>query len=64
MPRRKSVPHLLAPVGIAFAAEGTVIEPDGVAVIKGAKNRDNGLTRFKHFAAQKRPDICVIPYAI
>jgi len=30
-----------APVEIAYPAEGTIVEPDGVAVIRGAKNRQN-----------------------
>jgi len=30
-----------APVGIVYPAEGTIVEPDGVAVIKGARNREN-----------------------
>ena len=30
-----------APVGIVYPSEGIIVEPDGVAVIRGAKNRDN-----------------------
>jgi iron(III) transport system substrate-binding protein len=30
-----------APVGIVYPSEGTIVEPDGVAVIRGARNRSN-----------------------
>jgi iron(III) transport system substrate-binding protein len=30
-----------APVGIVYPAEGTIVEPDGVAIIKGARNSAN-----------------------
>jgi len=30
-----------APVGIVYPTEGIIVEPDGVAVVKGAKNRDS-----------------------
>ena len=39
-----------APVGIVYPAEGTVVTPDGMAVIKGAKNMDNAKA-FIDFAA-------------
>jgi iron(III) transport system substrate-binding protein len=42
-----------APVGIVYPAEGTIVEPDGVAVIKGARNRDNARL-FVDFATSKK----------
>ncbi|MBJ6364328.1 ABC transporter substrate-binding protein [Paenibacillus sp. GCM10012307] len=39
-----------APVGIVYPSEGTVVTPDGMAVIKGSKNMDNAKA-FIDFAA-------------
>lgn len=42
-----------APVGIAYPVEGTIVEPDGVAVIKGARNR-GGARLFVDFATSRK----------
>ncbi|HTX71926.1 MAG TPA: ABC transporter substrate-binding protein [Rectinemataceae bacterium] len=42
-----------APVGVSYPAEGTVVEPDGVAVIKGAKNPQNARL-FVDFVTSKK----------
>lgn len=42
-----------APVGIVYPAEGTIVEPDGVAIIKGSRNRDNARL-FVDFVTSKK----------
>jgi iron(III) transport system substrate-binding protein len=42
-----------APVDIAYPTEGTIMEPDGVAVLQGAKNRDNA-RRFVDFVTSRK----------
>lgn len=42
-----------APVGIVYPAEGTIVEPDGVAIIKGARNPVNARL-FVDFVSSKR----------
>jgi iron(III) transport system substrate-binding protein len=42
-----------APVGVVYPAEGTVVEADGVAVIKGAKNLTNARL-FVDFATSQK----------
>jgi iron(III) transport system substrate-binding protein len=42
-----------APVGIVYPGEGTIVEPDGVAVIRGARNRDNARL-FIDFVTSKK----------
>lgn len=42
-----------APVGIVYPLEGTIVEPDGVAVIRGAKNRENARL-FVDFVTSKK----------
>jgi iron(III) transport system substrate-binding protein len=42
-----------APVGIAYPAEGTIVEADGVAVIAGAKNRE-GARLFVDFVTSRK----------
>jgi iron(III) transport system substrate-binding protein len=41
------------PVGIIYPAEGTIVEADGVAVIKGAKHRENARL-FVDFVTSKK----------
>ncbi len=42
-----------APVGIVYPAEGTIVEPDGVAIIAGAPNRGNARL-FVDFVTSRR----------
>lgn len=42
-----------APVGVIYPAEGTIVECDGVAIIKGAKNVDNA-RKFVDFITGKK----------
>lgn len=42
-----------APVGIVYPWEGTIVQPDGVAVIKGARNRENARL-FVDFVTSKK----------
>jgi len=42
-----------AAVGIVYPSEGTIVEPDGVAVIRGAENRENARL-FVDFVTSKK----------
>jgi len=42
-----------APVGIVYPVEGTIVEPDGVAIIRGARNPANARL-FVDFVSSKR----------
>jgi iron(III) transport system substrate-binding protein len=42
-----------APVGIVYPVEGTIVEPDGVAIIRGARNAANARL-FVDFVSSKR----------
>lgn len=48
-----------APVGVVYPAEGTVVEADGVAIIKGAKNLDNA-KKFVDFITGKQAQTKIV----